>query len=206
MKLYSYVITRDFGFAPNPFGGICSLATCKPQIRERAMVGDWITGFGGKRTRSARKLVYLMRVDNTCDYDTYWSLPEYFKKRPGFYGKYEDCYGDNIYHHDECGNWIQEDSHHSYENGMNEINLNHDTNTNRVLISRAFWYFGDEAVLVPESLDMFIAKSRGYCVFNEEKCQRLVNWVEKTYSVGRHGLPFSWTSEGQFVRYRGERK
>ena len=37
--LYSYVITRDYGFAPNPFGGICTLATCKPGIRNHAKVG-----------------------------------------------------------------------------------------------------------------------------------------------------------------------
>lgn len=39
MYLYSYVIKRDYGFAPNPFENICSLATCKPQIRERALEG-----------------------------------------------------------------------------------------------------------------------------------------------------------------------
>lgn len=50
MNLYSYVITRDYGFAPNPFWGICSLATCKPQIRQRALKGDWIAGFGGANT------------------------------------------------------------------------------------------------------------------------------------------------------------
>ena len=41
MNLYSYVITRDYGFAPNPFWNICTLATCKPQIREHALKGDW---------------------------------------------------------------------------------------------------------------------------------------------------------------------
>ena len=33
-KGYSYIITRDYGFAPNPFGGVCTLATCKPKIRK----------------------------------------------------------------------------------------------------------------------------------------------------------------------------
>ena len=32
MKLYSYIVARDFGFAPNPFYGFCTLATCKPKI------------------------------------------------------------------------------------------------------------------------------------------------------------------------------
>lgn len=32
-KAFCYVIPYDTGFAPNPFHGLCTLATCKPQIR-----------------------------------------------------------------------------------------------------------------------------------------------------------------------------
>ena len=46
MKFYSYVIPRDFGFAPNPHFGYCTLATCKQGIRRSAHVGDWIGAFG----------------------------------------------------------------------------------------------------------------------------------------------------------------
>lgn len=120
MNLYSYVITRDYGFAPNPFWGICSLATCKPQIRQRALKGDWIAGFGGANTTIAGKMVFLMCVDETCTFDDYWNNPRFKVKRPCFDGCYQQCYGDNIYHH--VGNeWVQENSHHSYEN---EINYN----------------------------------------------------------------------------------
>lgn len=59
MVLYSYVITRDYGFAPNPFWNVCSLATCKPQIRQHASVGDWIAGFGGKNTEVPHKMVFF---------------------------------------------------------------------------------------------------------------------------------------------------
>ena len=45
MKLFSYILARDFGFAPNPFYSICSLATCKPIIRKKAQIGDWIIGY-----------------------------------------------------------------------------------------------------------------------------------------------------------------
>ena len=44
MKLYSYIITEDTGFSPNPFWGCCTLADCKPEIRRNAKVGDWIVG------------------------------------------------------------------------------------------------------------------------------------------------------------------
>lgn len=40
MKLFSYVVAREYGFAPNPFFGWCTLATCKPKIRVTAEVGD----------------------------------------------------------------------------------------------------------------------------------------------------------------------
>jgi hypothetical protein len=48
MRLFSYVVARDYGFAPNPFHRHCTLATCKPGIRARAAVGDWVIGTGAK--------------------------------------------------------------------------------------------------------------------------------------------------------------
>ena len=33
-RVYMYVVDRDFGFAPNPFHGVRTLATCKPPIRK----------------------------------------------------------------------------------------------------------------------------------------------------------------------------
>ena len=52
MAIYSYIITRDYGFAPNPFYGICTLATCKPRVRNNAQIGDWVLGFGSGRKGS----------------------------------------------------------------------------------------------------------------------------------------------------------
>jgi len=51
-RLYSYVVDHDLGFAPNPFGGCCTLAKCKygskrRNIVEMAETGDWIAGTGG---------------------------------------------------------------------------------------------------------------------------------------------------------------
>lgn len=33
-RLYAYIMTYDTGFAPNPFFGICTLACCKPKMRQ----------------------------------------------------------------------------------------------------------------------------------------------------------------------------
>lgn len=65
MKFYSYVIPRDFGFAPNPYFGYCTLATCKQGIRKSAHVGDWIGAFGAASMTIRGRLVSLMLVDET---------------------------------------------------------------------------------------------------------------------------------------------
>ena len=45
IRLFSYKLTNDSGFAPNPFGRVMTLATCKPKIRQSKIPGDWIAGF-----------------------------------------------------------------------------------------------------------------------------------------------------------------
>ena len=45
MKIITYKMTHATGFAPNHDCGILTLATCKPGVREKAEVGDWIAGF-----------------------------------------------------------------------------------------------------------------------------------------------------------------
>lgn len=205
MYLYSYVITRDYGFAPNPFWNICSLATCKPQIRERALIGDWIAGFGGANTAISHKMVFLMRVDEICTFDAYWEDPRFFVKRPRFDGNYQQCYGDNIYHH--IGNeWMQENSHHSYVDGINQNNLLHDTRIDRVLLSFYYWYFGENAIELPEKLSEAIAAGRPYKKLSDNICANIVNWVGYHYEMGQQGLPYKWNKSGQFVRFEGERK
>lgn len=71
MKLFSYVVDHDNGFAPNPYYGVCTLAHCKfgrkgyKNAVELAKVGDWVVGTGGKGKKSAGhgKLIYAMRKD-----------------------------------------------------------------------------------------------------------------------------------------------
>ena len=205
MYLYSYVITRDYGFAPNPFWNICSLATCKPQIRERALMGDWVAGFGGANTAISHKMVFLMRVDEICTFDEYWEDPRFLVKRPRFDGNYQQCYGDNIYHH--IGNeWMQENSHHSYVDGINQNNLLHDTRIDRVLLSFYYSYFGENAIELPEEFAEAIAAGRPYKKLPDNICANIVDWVGCHYEMGQQGLPYKWNKSGQFVRFEGERK
>ena len=66
---FSYIITRDFGFAPNPFQGVLTLATCKPKIRKAAQVGDYLIGNSNKAT--GNKLISMSKVDDITTFDQY---------------------------------------------------------------------------------------------------------------------------------------
>ncbi len=83
MKVYSYIVAYDTGFAPNPFFGVCTLATCKPRIREHASIGDWVIGTGAKLKYDYQgRLIYAMRVDETLTLDEYWNDPRFQNKKP----------------------------------------------------------------------------------------------------------------------------
>ena len=150
MKLYSYVVARDYGFAPNPFYGFCTVCTCKPVIRRVASVGDWIVGTGSKTRNRQNQIVFAMRVTEALTIDEYWSDPRFANKRPTLYGSKRQAFGDNIYHRDASGRWIQENSHHSHQDGTQNIrNIVNDTQTDRVLISDDYVYFGGEGPEIP---------------------------------------------------------
>ena len=149
--LYTYPITRDFGFAPNPFHGFCTLATCKPDIRKAAKVDDWVMGIGGSTLKSAkRKCIFLMKVSEKLSFQDYWDEPRFSLKKPSRNGSRVQMLGDNIYHKDEKGDWVQEDSHHSNPDGTpNSANLNRDTaRCDQVLVSDNYFYFGSDAITV----------------------------------------------------------
>lgn len=146
-NLFIYVIARDFGFAPNPFHGICTLATCKPNIRNSANIGDWIMGVGGNELAQVKdKCIFLMKVTEKISFQDYWDDAQYTLKKSIRNGSDVRMLGDNIYHKCENSEWIQEDSHHSNADGsINYTNLKTDTRSDRVLISRNFLYFGSQA-------------------------------------------------------------
>jgi hypothetical protein len=197
MRLHSYVIRRDYGFAPNPFHGMCSLATCKKLIRRHAHVGDWVIATGSAQYERAGQLVCAMKVSETMSFDGYWSDPRFQAKKPVINGSRMMGYGDNIYHHAPDGGWVQADSHHSLEGGVaNPKNLNDDTETDRVLIADEFWYFGSSAPTIPPQLrgdgKADICVGRGHKVnFVDGLVDEFVAWVTSLPS-GCRGRPDRW--------------
>src|SRR3979490_1807345 len=96
-KVYMYVVDRDFGFAPNPFHGCCTLATCKPDIRKGARVGDWVIGVGGSRLKATGRCMFAMRVTAKLSFNQYWESAEFLDKKPIRTGSRKMMVGDNIY-------------------------------------------------------------------------------------------------------------
>lgn len=157
MNFFSYVVDRDFGFAPNPFFGYCTLADCKPRTRKTAQVGDIIFGLAGTKYRKAnsKKIIYAMQVTEILSFDEYFRDPRFELKKPVIKASPKRQYGDNIYYKGKNSEYEQIDSHHSYKNGVQHLsNTLHDTKVDKVLISDNFVYFGNNSLDIP--LDLYI--------------------------------------------------
>lgn len=201
MTYFSYVVARDFGFAPNPFNGFCTLATCKPQIRQHAQVGDWVLGSGSKMFQRENSLIFAMKVTEKMSFDEYWNSQRFQTKKPVMNGSLKKMYGDNIYHKVD-GNWVQADSHHSLVDGLpNEINISRDTSVNAVLISDYFFYFGKNSFPIPEVLLPHVVKSGpGYRHVDENWGEILINNIVQAIPFGYQDDPIQFT---HFERYPG---
>jgi len=204
MKCYSYVVARDYGFAPNPFGPYCTLATCKPDIRNSALVGDIIVGSSSRAHNPTDSLVYVMHIDEKIDFNQYSSDPRFKYKKPILNGSLKQMYGDNIYNFDSTQNdWIQLDSHHSHPDGSPNLNnKNRDLKSCYVLISKYFWYFGRNHLVLPDEFVSIYKHGRGYkskC-FTEEFLVAFLAWLECNVPMGYRGDPYQFD---KFQRYDG---
>lgn len=202
MRLHSYVVRYDSGFAPNPFYGYCTLATCKPSIRKGAAAEDWVVGCGSN-DRSVRRgghLVYAMRVTGALSFREYASDPRFRQKIPYRRGSRKQSCGDNIYYRNAADTeWLQRDSFHSKaDGGINPDHVARDTGVDRVLISDDFVYFGGYGPEFPDSLRDFhgldVCKSGiGVTSFNEpELIAQFVHWIRSLNVTGYISAPFEW--------------
>ncbi len=206
MRYYTYIVKRDFGFAPNPWFGYCTLATCKPNIRASATVGNWVFGTGSKANNLNGYLIYAMKVTEKVTLNEYWNDPRFQQKKPEMFGSLKQMYGDNIYYYDpDKGIWHQSNSHHSNEDGsVNFDNLGNDTSKPCVLISSEFFYFGKDAIQIPEAFkDAFCHTTQGHKLVRDHVlANRFVEWLHENFEPGIIGFPLQF--KGTFVRFKGK--
>lgn len=187
--LCSYTMTDDTGFAPNPYHGILTLATCKPQIRrsERVKEGVWIAGWAGKalQQNGGRELIYLAQVSKKIPLGEYYE--NYKEKRPLLieesYMEHKkdekkrcsrikasaennpDIMGDNIYKLNRLSGLLEWQPNNFHTSDCAE----HDTNGQNAIICNEFYYFGGNKgkhLFVPEEYRIRMPKR--YTVFTED--------------------------------------
>lgn len=204
MDLYTYVVRYDSGFAPNPFHGFCTLATCKPPIRDKAQIGDWVVGCGSadKVVKQGGRLVYAMKISEVLSFNDYFSDPRFQVKKPILNGSRKQARGDNIYFN-QNGEWSQLSSFHSKPDGTPNLDhINRDTKVDRVLVSDNFLYFGANGPLIPKQ---FVSQGKLLCHMGIGRSKftssnlddlKLINTFEKwlkSYSLkGFCNVPYDW--------------
>ena len=193
VRLYSYIVRYDTGFAPNPFYGHCTIATCKPRIRSTAQVSDWIIGTGPAVNGRAGYLVYAMRVTETMSFNEYWHDQRFRKKRPQINRGKKRLRGDNIYHFDKRTNlWKQESSFHSCDDGTEDRDtLCKDTKVDRILASDDFIYWGGDGPPIPYFAGVNVCcTTQGHkCRFPDAVVQEFINWIQGFDERGLLGKP-----------------
>lgn len=201
-RIHSYVVRYDSGFAPNPFYGYCTLATCKPDIRKAAQPGDWVIGSGSsdRTVRRGGHLVYAMQVTETMTFDQYALDKRFESKKPFRNGSRKQSCGDNIYFRTSPGApWLQRDSFHSLQDGsLNPAHVARDTGVDRVLISDNFVYFGGNGPKFPDYLKddeghLLCKSGRGRSIFKDPQLvHQFEQWLQSFSVGGYQGAPFEW--------------
>lgn len=195
MHCFRYRMDHDYGFAPNPFWGTLTLATCKAKIRNNRnlFVGDWVVGLGSKKMGNTGRIIYAARIDEVITFDQYWNDPRFQVKKAVINGTLLQMYGDNVYHTVE-GRVVQESCAHSKE--PNEGQKRSDISGKNVLISRKFYYFGENSPKLPVELsyisDIGNPRATQYTDLDDVKIERFINWLSSNYEPGIHGDPCNW--------------
>ncbi len=114
-------------------------------------------------------------------------------------GSKKQAFGDNIYHRDKkTGRWQQADSHHSYADGTpNRRNIANDTQTDRMLISDDFIYWGGSGPAIPKRFRTFdgldICGKRNYKnSFPIKMVNAFIAWLRSLGDRGYCGDPLDW--------------
>ncbi len=200
MRLYSYVMTDDTGFAPNTDHGFLTLACCKPGIRKGAERGNWVLGVCGKGLANKKlcpgpyHIVFLAEVYNVVTFEEYWNNDQYKKKNPN------PCFpnGDNLYGKRGRHTPVKRLAHSIHHQKAEE--QKRDLNGINVLIAKRFCYFGNKGPCAANWKSMFPynedgAPIRPYRVITDGPLiNRFVNWVQCSYR--KKGVPHAGLIQG----------
>ena len=202
-KALGYRMTHDTGFAPNPFYGALTLATCKPAVRRTRKMGDWVAGFASKALRHNAAaqgvpiphngLVYLMQVtEEPLELSDYFNDPRFLNKRPllNALAPEVQC-GDNIYWRDADGLYQQLPNKSHQPDAKSR-----DTSGKNALVSTRFWYFGRKCFIPAGDWKVLMGKdlSNGRTFYCPDRFVEAVldHLEDSNMKPGIHGKPCMW--------------
>ena len=201
--LFSYKMTDDTGFAPNPFHGFMTLANCKSEIRRiKNPILDknlYIAGFTSNQLCGEKvgeeRLVFLMKVQEKVTYKEYFTNIRFQCKIPNNNNGIGKA-GDNIYQPD-----------HNEQLGFKQLeNYNHDCGNIKsdlkglyVLISNEFYYFGSGAIPV-NNLGLKIPSVQAGHGVKSPNFQALLDYLEQNKFAKNIAIhpPHKWKENEPF--------
>ena len=147
--LYSYKMSHDDGFAPNPYFGVLTLATCMSKMRQNTKVGNWIAGWTSRKTATStppgeERLIYLAKVTDKIPVAEYWD--KFPMKRPSNADE-KSTHGDNIYCPDSSSPDGLRLVESVYRRPTDTVKIGKDLNGGFVLICEEYYFFGADSPL-----------------------------------------------------------
>lgn len=170
--IFRFVVTHDDGMAPCSQDGLLSLVTCKPNIRLKADVGDWLIGY---RRKKLGGLTFVGQVSQKLEMGDYQNtFPE---RRDAVYRRIGKKPNGR-----EILEPLRDDYHET------EKLRGRDMRGRYALLFEPYWYWGCDGGIAPE----FIADMAHYWVGHARKAtptqvQRLTEWL--TFPGGHLGEP-----------------
>lgn len=209
LNLYSYKMTSDTGFAPNPFWGMLTLATCKANMRRSKKVGDWIAGFTSGVLRGdpvgEERLVYLMRVSKKVPIAEYYASSSYRSKIPNESARlHVYAVGDNIYrprvkNASNSRDFEQLLNPHHWDGAARcgpKTSRDDDISGGHVLVGEIYAYFGRDALAIPSSVRPTIPPGQhpqGWLTHDPRRAHAFVEYVfKKANGIRIIAPPHKW--------------
>jgi len=172
-RFYRYILASDDGHAPCIDDGLVTLCTCKPQIRRAAQVGDWVAGYMPKGIAEGQLswIGLIAEAMSPTDYERRFRGRRDAQYRLAANGNIERV--DNRYH-------------------PGAAEQRKDLSA-KVLIfdPEASWYFGDQPMEPPSTLDALKAAGQGHRVNFRlpDDLEQIEDWLRRSVRPGIHGRP-----------------
>lgn len=170
MNIYTYIVPIDDGAAPNPYGGVCTLAICKANLRKIAKQGDWIVGLD-----SMFRLIYTMKITTVMtmkEYDSYTKENLSIKIPNKTSKNVEEQMGDSVYDFSNDEINLRPSVHSRCTKQMDLAGKN-------VLLSTHFYYFGKETKVLPKEFENIVNLDMDFIKLNLDLQTIFFSWLEK---------------------------